>query len=112
MITVTDATFDELVLRSDLPVALDFWAQWCPPCHTIARTLAEIEPEFHGRLVIAKVNSDENPVTSRAYRALSLPTLLVFDRGEITASLVGSRPKSYLRDMFTRAMNGSQRSRC
>jgi thioredoxin len=112
MIIVTDATFEEAVLSSELPVVVDFWAQWCPPCHAIARTLAELEGEFEGRLVIAKLNSDENPVTSRAYRVLSLPTLMVFDRGEVTASLVGSRPKSYLRDMFTLAMSDSQGSHC
>lgn len=114
MITVTDATFAEAVLaRShELPVAVDFWAQWCPPCHVVGRTLAELEPEFDGRLVLVKLNSDENPEAVRTYRVLSLPTLLVFDRGEVTASLVGSRPKSYLRDMLTRETNGSRRSHC
>jgi thioredoxin len=114
MITVTDATFAaEVLARSaEVPVAVDFWAQWCPPCHAIARTLAELEPEFEGRLVIVKMNSDENPEAAKTYRVLSLPTLLVFDRGEVTASLVGSRPKSYLRDMLTRETSGSQRSRC
>jgi thioredoxin 1 len=104
MITVTDATFAETVLASDVPVALDFWAQWCPPCHAIARTLAELEPEFAGRMVLAKINSDENPIATRTYRVLSLPTLIVFGRGEIVTAQVGSRPKSHLRDMFEAAL--------
>ena len=105
MITVTDATFHDLVLTGEVPVAVDFWAEWCPPCHAIARTLAELEPEFAGRLVFAKMNSDENPVTVRAYRVLSLPSLLVFHRGELVAAQVGSRPKSQLRDWFTAAFD-------
>ncbi len=106
MINVTDATFADAVLGSDVPVALDFWADWCPPCHAIARTLGELEPEFAGRLVIAKINSDENPEAVRTYRVLSLPSLLVFTKGELTAFNVGSRPKAYLREMLTRAMSG------
>jgi|KBSSwiStaDraftv2_1062776.scaffolds.fasta_scaffold47227_3 thioredoxin 1 len=105
MITVTDATFADAVLACDVPVALDFWAQWCPPCHAIGRTLAELEPEFAGRLVFAKINSDENPMATRTYRVMSLPTLIVFSRGNVIVAQVGSRPKSHLRDMFEAALD-------
>jgi thioredoxin 1 len=95
--TVTDDTFAELVLGNPLPVVVDFWAEWCPPCRPVARTLAELAGEFTGKLVIAQLNADENPVTTRDYRVLSMPTLLFFRRGVVVNSIVGARPKSHLR---------------
>lgn len=95
--TVTDATFDSAVLAADRPVVVDFWADWCPPCRAISRSLAELADEFAGRLDIATINSDENPETTRRYGVMSLPTLLVFDRGELVGSIVGARPKNHLR---------------
>jgi thioredoxin 1 len=94
---VTDDTFAELVLGSPLPVVVDFWAEWCPPCRPVARTLAELAGEFTGRLVIAQLNADENPVATRDYRVLSMPTLLFFRRGMVINSVVGARPKAHLR---------------
>ncbi|MEU5784592.1 thioredoxin [Micromonospora lupini] len=99
--TVTDATFAELVLASDRPVVVDFWAEWCPPCKMIEKSLAELAQEFGDRLVIAKLNSDDNPQTTRRYQVMSLPTLLVFRRGEVVGSIVGSRPKLHLRQSLT-----------
>ncbi|MCO1594520.1 thioredoxin [Micromonospora sp. RHAY321] len=101
LVTVTDDTFAELVLASDRPVVVDFWAEWCPPCKAIERSLAELAGEFGDRMVVAKLNSDENPAATRRYGVMSLPTLLVFRRGEVVGSTVGSRPKSYLRQTFT-----------
>lgn len=100
LVTVTDDTFTETVLASDRPVVVDFWAEWCPPCKAIARSLAELADEFDGRLLVAKLDTDEHPKTTRAYRVLSLPTLLVFRGGEVVASIVGARPKSHLRETF------------
>jgi thioredoxin 1 len=98
LVTATDDTFAETVLASDRPVVVDFWAEWCPPCRLISKSLAELAEEFGDRMVIAKINSDENPESSRTYGVLSLPTLLVFRDGEVVGSIVGSRPKSQLRE--------------
>ena len=100
---VTDDTFAELVLGNPLPVVVDFWAEWCPPCRPVARTLAELAGEFAGQLVIAQLNADENPVATRNYRVLSMPTLLFFRRGVVVSSLVGARPKSHLRQALSGA---------
>ena len=105
LITVTDATFADTVLASDVPFAVDFWAEWCPPCRPMAATLAELAPEFTGRLRIGKLNADENPETTRTHRILSMPTLLIFTNGRVTSSLVGARPKSVLRATFENALN-------
>ncbi|MGW3601958.1 MULTISPECIES: thioredoxin [unclassified Micromonospora] len=101
LVTVTDDTFAELVLASDRPVVVDFWAEWCPPCKAIEKSLAELAGEFGERMVVAKLNSDENPEATRRYSVMSLPTLLVFRQGEVVGSTVGSRPKTHLRQILT-----------
>lgn len=95
--TVTDATFDDLVLGSDLPVLVDFWAPWCPPCRPYSKIIEELAAEYRGRLVMAMLNSDDNPVTTIAYRVLAMPTVLVFAHREVVLSLVGARSKASLR---------------
>ena len=100
---VTDDTFAELVLGSRLPVVVDFWAEWCPPCRPMARSLAELAGEFTGEVVIAQLNADENPVTTRDYRVLSMPTLLFFSGGVVVNSIVGLRPKAGLRQALSGA---------
>lgn len=101
LVTVNDDTFAETVLASDRPVVVDFWAEWCPPCKMISKSLAELADEFGDRMIVATLNSDDNPKTTRAYGIMSLPTLLVFRQGEIVASIVGARPKSYLRQTLS-----------
>jgi thioredoxin 1 len=101
LVTVTDATFAGLVSEAPGPVVVDFWAQWCPPCRPMARSLAELAEELRGQLVIAKLDSDANPETTRAYRVLSLPTLLFFRQGVVVNTIVGLRPKSALRQALT-----------
>ncbi|MGK5680296.1 thioredoxin family protein [Actinoplanes sp. URMC 104] len=98
--SLTDATIREYLAGSAVPVAVDVWAQWCPPCGPMARTLAELQPEFAGRLVIATLNADDNPGTARAHGIMSLPTLLIFQNGSVTQRLVGARPKSVLRQLL------------
>jgi thioredoxin 1 len=101
VITLTDATFTERVLSAELPFVVDFWAEWCPPCGPMARNLAALTDEFAGRLLIGKINADENPATTLAYRVMSMPTLLFFERGEVVTSMVGLRPTSVLRQALT-----------
>ncbi|MGD0558738.1 MAG: thioredoxin [Streptosporangiaceae bacterium] len=93
---VTDETFSLEVLGHQGPVLVDFWAQWCPPCHMIAPVLADIARERAGSLAVRKLNADENPRTAQAYRVLALPTLIVFSDGEPVLSVVGARPKRKL----------------
>ncbi len=100
---VTDATFQDVVLRSRLPVVVDFWAPWCAPCHMIAPVLEEIAREFAGRLVVAKLNVDENPHTARSFGVMSIPTLIVFRNGQPVDRLVGALPGPVLRERIRRA---------
>jgi thioredoxin len=103
---VTDETFEQQVLRCDQPVLVDFWAQWCPPCHLIAPVLAEIAGERAGSLTIRKINTDENPVTARNYHVLSLPTLILFRAGQPVQVLVGALPKARLLAKLDAALLG------
>jgi thioredoxin 1 len=90
---VTDASFEREVLQRDKPVLVDFWAQWCGPCHMISPVLKEIAAQRADSLVIRKINADENPTTVRKYRVMSMPTLLLFRAGEPVQAFVGARPK-------------------
>lgn len=93
---VTDETFEEQVLRHDKPVLVDFWAQWCPPCHMIVPVLKQIAVERADSLIVVKINNDENPLTGRTYHIMSLPTLMLFVDGRPVRALVGARPKAKL----------------
>ena len=96
-ITLTDANFDATVLNSDLPVLVDFWAPWCGPCHIIAPTVEALAKEFSGRLLVGKLNVDENPRTASRYGIMSIPTLLVFKNGRVVDQIVGALPAPALR---------------
>jgi len=93
---VSDATFDETVGSAEIPVLVDFWAEWCGPCKMIAPTLEEIATEQDGKLTIAKLNVDDNPDTARRFEVMSIPTLLVFKGGEPVKRLVGAKGKGQL----------------
>jgi thioredoxin 1 len=93
---VTDATFDEEVLKSDKPVLVDFWAEWCGPCRMIAPILDQIAAEYGEKLEIVKVNTDENPETTTRYGVLNIPMLNVYVNGEVAKTIVGAKPKRAL----------------
>ena len=98
IITLTDAGFDETVNGSDKPVLVDFWADWCGPCKMIAPVLEEIAKEQDGKLVIGKLNVDDNPNTARRFEVMSIPTLMLFQNGSLEKRLVGARSKGQLLD--------------
>ncbi|MFE0762175.1 thioredoxin [Streptomyces smyrnaeus] len=93
---VTDATFAEEVLRSDIPVLVDFTAEWCPPCRMVAPVLGRLAEERAGTLKVVSLDVDRNPETQAAYGVLSMPTLVLFRGGEPARSVVGAQPKRRL----------------
>lgn len=101
---VTDANFATDVLKSDKPVLVDFWAEWCVPCRKVAPLLEEIANEMGDQVRIVKLNIDENPETARAYRVMSVPTLTVFKNGEPVQSIAGAKPKGELVKLIQAAL--------
>ncbi|HSN18003.1 MAG TPA: thioredoxin TrxA [Gammaproteobacteria bacterium] len=96
IVHTSDANFDNDVLKSSVPVLVDYWAEWCGPCKMIAPTLDEIARDYQGKLKIAKVNVDENPQVTQKFGIRSIPTLMIFKDGSVQAQKVGAMSKSQL----------------
>ncbi|MCT1619217.1 MULTISPECIES: thioredoxin [Janibacter] len=92
----TDATFEQDVLKSDIPVLVDFWATWCGPCRAVAPVLEELSGQYDGKLKIVKLDTDANPQTTAKYGITSIPSMYVFQGGEVVKTIVGAVPKPKL----------------
>ncbi|MEW6379825.1 MAG: thioredoxin [bacterium] len=97
-IQLSDENFQKEVLESELPVLVDFWAEWCMPCRAIASTVSQIADEYAGKLKVGKLNIDVNPKTASTYQIMSIPTLVVFQSGEKKEQIVGNVPKNFIED--------------
>ena len=97
---ITDGSFEEDVLKSDLPVLVDYWAEWCGPCKSIAPVLEDIAGDYAGRMKIAKLNVDENPETPPKFGIRGIPTLMLFKDGEVAATKVGALSKAQLTEFL------------
>ena len=102
-VTIGDANFDQ-VISGELPVLVDFWAEWCGPCRMVAPSVDTLAHEFAGRAVVAKLNVDQNPQTARRYNIMSIPALLVFKHGKVVDQVVGAQPLPVLRQKLARAV--------
>ncbi|MFB2119753.1 thioredoxin [Parapedobacter sp. 2B3] len=101
---ITDSNFDEVVLQSDKPVLVDFWAEWCGPCRMVGPIVEELANEYDGKAVVGKVNVDYNPDISVKYGIRNIPALLFFKDGEIVDKQIGAVPKSVLADKLAKQL--------
>ncbi|MEK6531867.1 MAG: thioredoxin [Deltaproteobacteria bacterium] len=104
IINVTDANFDSVVLKADLPTLVDFWASWCAPCRAIAPIVDEMAATFIGKIRVAKMNVDENPATPGKYGVRGIPTLILFKDGKVLDQLVGAVPKNQIKDLINKSI--------
>ena len=103
-VQITDSTFDDEVMKSDIPVIVDFWAPWCGPCKMIAPILEDIATEYDGKLKVAKLDVDSNTKVASQYKIMSIPALLIFKNGELVDQMIGAMPKNQLLDHITKAL--------
>jgi thioredoxin 1 len=105
LVILQDATFDKEVLKSDVPVLVDFWAVWCGPCKAIAPTVEELAKQYKGKVKVAKMDVDEHQNVPQQYGIRSIPTLLVFKGGRVVDTIVGAVPKAKLEESLKKAIS-------
>ena len=103
-VNITDATFEEEVIKADTPVLVDFWADWCAPCKMIAPIVEDLAEEYDGKVKFAKLDVDSNPKSAMNYGVRGIPTLLIFNGGEAVGQVVGAVPKSVLKERLEEAL--------
>ena len=96
---VTDATFEEIVLNSETPVVLDFWAEWCAPCRQISPIMKQLAEDYEGKVKVVKMNIDDSPATPGKYGVRAIPTVLAFQNGQVVQQLQGARSKAAFEEM-------------
>lgn len=104
-ITVNDENFDDEVLRSNIPVLVDFWAEWCGPCKVVGPTVEALASDYQGKVKVAKLNVDDNPEAAGRFGVRSIPTLIVFKDGEAQQTAVGVKPKGQLAELIEKVLH-------
>lgn len=104
IVNVADSSFETLVLKSEVPVLVDFWASWCAPCRAIAPIVDEMATEYTGRIRVAKMNVDDNPATPGRYGVRGIPTLILFKDGKVIDQLVGAVPKNQIKELIEKGL--------
>jgi len=102
ILKVTDGTFEEEVLRSEIPVLVDFWAEWCGPCKIVVPTLEYLAQNYNDKIKVAKLNVDENMITASKYGVMSIPTLLLFKNGEVVETIIGALPQDKIIEILSK----------
>lgn len=103
-VTVTDSTFEDVVLKATNPVLVDFWATWCKPCQMVAPILEELTSEYEGKLTIAKLDVDQNQKTAQKFHVMSIPTMIIFKNGQPVTNIVGFKPKDQMKKELDAAL--------